>query len=94
VRGYVYAFMNPAMPGLIKIGGTERLPEKRAAELSGTGVPFRFVHLYPEPVSDWIAAEAAVHKALATARVSRDREFFRIEPRVAVQTLIAICRAF
>ena len=39
--GYVYAFSNESMPGLFKIGMTERNPEERLAEanLSDTFKP-------------------------------------------------------
>jgi hypothetical protein len=40
MRGYIYVLTNPNMPGLVKIGYTQRLPRERANELSrATGVP-------------------------------------------------------
>jgi len=34
--GYVYAFSNESMPGIFKIGMTERTPEKRLTEANGS----------------------------------------------------------
>jgi hypothetical protein len=43
VCGYVYILSNPAMPGLLKIGCTDRSIEERTKELnSATGVPTPF----------------------------------------------------
>jgi hypothetical protein len=40
MRGYIYVLTNPNMPGLVKIGYTQRLPRERANDLSrATGVP-------------------------------------------------------
>src|SRR5688572_6679317 len=45
--GYLYVLINPSLPGLVKIGKTNRDPEQRAAELSAaTGVPTPFVLVY------------------------------------------------
>lgn len=42
--GHVYILINANMPGLLKIGMTERTPEERARELSaGTGVSSPFI---------------------------------------------------
>jgi len=40
--GWVYAFSNPSMPGLIKLGSTLRRPEDRAKELFKTSIPTPF----------------------------------------------------
>jgi hypothetical protein len=37
--GYIYVLENETIPGLVKIGSTERNPEDRAKELMTTGVP-------------------------------------------------------
>lgn len=86
-RGFVYLLSNPAMPGLVKIGFTERDVYKRAAELSTTGVPDRFyVHCFyvsEDPATD----EEAIHFALSECRDKTNREFFRLSPSEAVKKL-------
>jgi hypothetical protein len=79
VPGVVYILLNPAMPGYLKIGKTDRTSEERAAELSiGTGMPTRFHVAYDVQVSDCAAAERLIHLRLDAHRVSKSREFFCI----------------
>lgn len=77
--GFVYLLGNESMPGLIKIGRTDRSPHLRASELSKTtGVPAPFfVYGYIE-VEDSAAIEKAIHEDLKASRVNEGREFFRI----------------
>lgn len=89
--GYLYVLVNPAMPGLIKIGRTSRPPATRVSELSGaTGVPVPFVLLYDVRVPDAVAGERYVHQLLEErgARVAGNREFFDVTPSVAVELLL------
>lgn len=89
--GYLYVLMNPAMPGLIKIGRTNRAAASRVMELSGaTGVPVPFVLLYDVHVSDAVAGERLVHSMLEErgARVAHNREFFEVSPSDAVELLL------
>jgi hypothetical protein len=77
--GYVYVLSNLSMPGLLKIGRTDRRPETRAKELaSSTGVPSEFKIEFSTLVSDSIAAERFVHQALEKkgCRHAQNREFF------------------
>jgi hypothetical protein len=81
MRGYVYALINPALVGLVKVGRTDREPEARAQELSRhTGVPTPFVVAYYRLVEDSEQAEAYVHSVLDRRgyRLSESREFFRV----------------
>lgn len=79
--GFVYILTNRSIPGLVKIGFTERSPHARCRALSsGTGVPTPYeVYAYVE-VTDAQAAESCVHRSLAGKRNSKAREFFSIEP--------------
>ena len=75
--GFVYILVNDRMPGLLKIGQTQRHPEIRAEELSGhTGVPVRYRVAFFVEVSDRLTAEKRAHGALANCRLGGDREFF------------------
>lgn len=81
VHGWVYVLSNPSMPGLIKIGSTERDVFDRASELSassGVPAPFEVEAFYDsdDPRSD----EATVHVILQDRRASGQREFFKILP--------------
>lgn len=77
--GFLYVMSNEHIPGLLKIGQSERHPRVRAAELSShSGVPAEFIVEYWIEVIDRRAAESAVHQAIASKRVSSSREFFRV----------------
>lgn len=78
-NGFLYVLINPAMPGLAKVGKTTRNPSNRVSELSAaTGVPSPFILAYQQPVQDCHAAEVWVHAELERSgyRVATNREFF------------------
>lgn len=77
---YVYLLLNEHMPGLVKIGYTEREPEARAAELSSpTGVPGEFRVHASWAVDDGRTVEGLVFAELAPYRLL-NQEFFRLTP--------------
>jgi DnaJ-domain-containing protein 1 len=91
--GYVYLLMNPAMPGIVKIGRTSRPPATRVTELSGaTGVPVPFDLLFDIHVLDCEAAEAHVHRELQARgyRVAQNREFFSAPASEAVEIMLRV----
>lgn len=80
--GIVYLLTNTAMPGLVKIGMTERDNiDSRLRELYSTGVPVPFDCQYACKVkkSDCAKIERALHTAFAPQRINANREFFRIQ---------------
>jgi len=90
-RGYVYAMVNPSMPGLVKVGKTKRNPEERAKELSSvTSIPMKFIVIYKAEVNDCDAGEAYVHQLLSSKskRVNEHREFFEVKPEEAVRAIL------
>jgi hypothetical protein len=91
--GYVYALINYAMPGLVKVGCTTRSPTERLGELSSaTGVPSPFELVYDVLVPDVSAAERYVHRCLSDAgyRHAENREFFRAPIRDVLRLLIGL----
>lgn len=92
IPGFVYVLSNTKMPGLLKIGYTERTVEERAEELTRhTGVPGRFqIDAYfasEAPQAD----EARVHLLLANHRDSADREFFAVDLPNALSAITEVC---
>lgn len=84
----IYILTNPAMPGLIKIGMTNReAVEERMKELYSTGVPFPFRCHFAYKVSDARKAEDALHYAFGQNRINPNREFFTVEPDRVVAIL-------
>lgn len=77
--GFVYVLRNECMPGIYKIGMTDRAPSQRAEELSsGTAVPTAFdVVCFAETKED-VKAEREIHARLAEFRVEPNREFFAL----------------
>ena len=85
--GNVYALTNEAMPGLVKIGKTDKRVEDRMKELFKTGVPIGFECLKAISCKDYERVEKQLHAVFADRRVSDRREFFRIG---AAQVLAAM----
>lgn len=88
--GLVYVLTNSAMPGIVKIGMTQRSDlEQRMKELYGTGVPVPFECTYACKVkaSKTKMLEQALHGAFEPYRVNPKREFFEIKPEQAISIL-------
>lgn len=79
--GHVYLLSNPALAGLIKVGHTKKADVNiRAGELSSsTSIPLPFVVEDSWLVENPMQWELRIHARLAFCRVSKDREFFKIE---------------
>jgi len=91
--GWIYVLTHPAWDsvGMVKIGRTGRDPCTRAAEItnvSGLLAPCKIA--YCSPVSDMTGAEQAVHRMLATHRVCKRRELFRVDVATAQQVIRAV----
>ncbi|OTI03685.1 GIY-YIG nuclease family protein [Pseudomonas aeruginosa] len=75
--GFIYCLGNAAMPGIYKIGMTERAPLQRCDELSSsTSSPLPFKLLCFGQVEDPKDVEAEIHEGLVDSRVNHSREFF------------------
>ncbi|MFA7369348.1 MAG: GIY-YIG nuclease family protein [Kiritimatiellales bacterium] len=87
-NGYVYVLSNPTMPGLLKIGYTDREVDERVEELNSTGVPVPFeveaIFGSPNAYED----EQAIHSMLAQHRLANNREFFSVDIKETVQCII------
>ena len=87
--GYIYILTNESMPGMVKIGRTERQPETRSKELHTTGVPQPFKLEYFVFVEDCHTAEYQIHSLLEKKglRNSKNREFFNMEVNEAIEII-------
>jgi hypothetical protein len=76
--GWVYAFVTPSMPGIVKFGATERDPTERLREANAStwSLPEYSVAAATK-VDDPFAVERTIHTLLASRRVHPRREFFR-----------------
>lgn len=91
-NGFIYILSNVSMPGLIKIGRTDRTLEQRMRELNTTGVPTPFVLEHSTHTTNSLMAEKEIHAALSArgVRNSNSREFFRMDLNKAKQVVDAI----
>jgi hypothetical protein len=81
--GFVYCIGNECMPGVYKVGMTDRAPSKRCDELSAsTSVPKPFDLLFFIESAAPREVEADMHSQLGRYRVSQNREFFECDLRV------------
>src|ERR1017187_3293422 len=77
---FIYVLENPSMPGMVKIGRTERSVSERVNELSSaTGVPTGFAVVKEYAVTNSVEAERIIHERLSDYRVAENREFFKME---------------
>jgi Zn finger protein HypA/HybF involved in hydrogenase expression len=87
VNGFVYILSNKFMPGILKIGFTERNIKNRIQELSNpTGVPADFEIEAYFPSNNPSDDEKAVHKLLSSYRLE-NKEFFRISVQESLNKL-------
>ena len=86
--GWLYVISSPSLPGLVKLGATRRLnPTIRVRELSSSSLPEPY-HAHCFVFSDdCFELENNIHKYFDKERVNPDREFFRIEPKEAIDVL-------
>jgi hypothetical protein len=91
-KGYVYILSHSNMPGLLKIGMTERSIEERVNELSSsTGVPGKFIIEAYFPSTDPYKNEHDLHMMLDNFRVSKSKEFFQCPLEEAVRCAKIVC---
>ena len=77
MAGFVYVATNRYMPGLVKIGFSDRDPiTHRVPELFQTGVPAPFKTEYYAFVDDPRSLERELHSAFSNVRAEENREFF------------------
>ena len=85
--GLVYVTRNKSIPGLVKIGSTEKSLAERMRGLNAPGVPGKHEPVYSCRVHQAMRLEKLTHIALARARDHKDREFFRITAADARRTI-------
>ena len=83
----VYILINEAMPGIIKIGWTDKSVEERMKELDKTSTPVPFTCYFAKRVEDPTFVESKMHEAFDEFRIRDNREFFRMSPDQAKAAL-------
>ena len=79
----VYVLTNAAMPGIVKIGMTDRPDvQQRMRDLytTGTPLPFDCVIAWQIEGPAAVAVEQALHTAFDPHRINPGREFFQLDP--------------
>ena len=81
--GYIYCFSNQSMPGILKIGMTERTPEIRLNEANRSDTwrpPTLYKIEFAKKVLNPKQKETTLHKLLSqyTERINPKGEFFRV----------------
>jgi hypothetical protein len=80
--GFIYCLGNECMPGIYKIGMTDRAPSQRCFELSSsTSAPKPFDLLCFGEVHNALSVERELHDIFAGARLNKSREFFSADYR-------------
>ena len=92
MAGWVYIISNKAMPGILKIGYTERTPYIRAYELYNTGCPYPYKVDYSVYVNKPFEVEQKAHELQRSTNVGK--EWFSCSQEKAIETIanaIKIC---
>jgi hypothetical protein len=91
-NGYIYVLSNSSMPGLLKIGFTNRHVKERAQELSSsTGVPTPFEIEYYCLTRDVEEIEAKIHEQFSKNR-QPGKEFFSVSIEKVVQAIDSLTK--
>jgi hypothetical protein len=82
-EGYIYCFSNASMPGILKVGMTERTPEVRLREANASDTwrpPTPYKIDFAKKVSNPCQKEKTLHTLLEqyTDRIHPRREFFSV----------------
>lgn len=94
MAGWVYIISNKAMPGILKIGYTERTPYIRAYELYNTGCPYPYKVDYSIYVNKPYEVEQKTHELQHSTNVGK--EWFSCSQEQAIEAIsnaIEICEA-
>ena len=83
----VYILINEAMPGIIKIGWTDKSVEERMKELDRTATPLPFTCYYAKRVDDPTFVEQKLRQAFDEFRRRDNRECVRMSPDQAKAAL-------
>lgn len=89
-RGFVYVLFNPNMPGILKIGFTNKSVEERVKEInSATGVISKYEISFIYECRNAYSLEQLVHSELEQngLRVNTRREGFKVELNKVVQLI-------
>jgi len=83
--GYLYCFSNDSMPGILKVGMTERTPEIRLNEANSSDTwrpPTPYKIEFAKKVLNPKQKETTLHNLLSqyTKRINPKREFFCVSP--------------
>lgn len=81
--GYVYCFSNQSMPGILKVGMTERTPEIRLNEANSSDTwrpPTPYIIEFAKKVLNPKHKETTLHNLLSqyTEQINPKRDFFRV----------------
>jgi TPR repeat protein len=88
MKGWVYIISNKAMPGIIKVGYSNKDPKERAAEL-GTGAPHPYKVEYEALIDNPKQVEKLAHDMLAF--VNAGKEWFECDLSVALRAIKKVC---
>lgn len=95
--GYVYILTNPSFKeDWVKIGKSSRLVNVRSKELDNTAVPLPFEIFATIRTVKFNEVEKLIHKTidrLTDLRIRQNREFFNIQPQIALDILRDISTA-
>lgn len=91
-NGYIYIMTNPALNGMVKIGYATDV-ETRRQQLSTTALPYEY-EIYATYETSGNLEDKKLHKLIDNLnpdlRVSKNREFFVLEPEDAYELLESI----
>lgn len=84
MKGWIYVITNKAMPGLVKIGSSNKDPNFRAEELKHTGSPHPYIVEYEMLTEEPFQIEQKLHKILSSRHRHEGKEWFRCSVEEAV----------